>query len=101
LEIKQFKIFSLKYNDFLFKRIKIEKNRLKIEEIILRLDFRKKKILNLAFKKVHNSFKTIFHAMVPKHTAIIKTKKNKLKKLIVIKFKIVINDSQKGPSELS
>jgi len=38
--------------------------------------------------------------MVPKHTAIIKTKKNKLKKLIVIKFKIVINDSQKGPSEL-
>jgi len=39
--------------------------------------------------------------MVTIHTAIIKTKKNKLKKLIGIKFKVFINDSQKSPSELS
>jgi len=100
-DIGYFESISLKYSEFLFKRIKVEKDRLSIEEIILRLDFKREKILILAFKKMNNSFKTIFHALVPIHNAAIITKKNNHGKWIGIEFKVFINYNETNSRELS
>ena len=101
LRIEFFNKISLKYDNFLFKRIKIEKDRLIIEEIISRLDYKKKEILAFAFKKINNSFKTIFNAIIPLCSAKILAIKNKSEKWIGIKFKIFVNNIQKNSIELS
>jgi ABC-type cobalamin/Fe3+-siderophores transport system ATPase subunit len=101
LRVEFFNKISLKYDNFLFKRIKIEKDRLIIEEIISRLDYKKKEILALAFKKINNSFKTIFNALIPLCCAKILVIKNKSEKWIGIKFKIFVNNIQKKSIELS
>jgi len=101
LDIEYFEIISLKYKEFLFKRIIVEKDRLSIEEIILRLDFKREKILILAFKKMNSTFKTIFHALVPIHNAVIITKKNSHGKWIGIEFKVFITNNQTNSRELS
>jgi hypothetical protein len=101
LRVEFFNKISLKYDNFLFKRIKIEKDRLIIEEIISRLDYKKKEILALAFKKINNSFKTIFTTLIPLCSAKILAIKNKSEKWIGIKFKIFVNNIQKKSIELS
>ena len=101
LDITYFKQIQLKYNIFLLKRIKVEKDRLSIEEIIARLNFKKKEILILAFQRINNSLMTIFKALVPICTATIVIIKNKNEEWVGLKFKVFVNSIQKKPAELS
>ena len=96
-----FEKISIKYDEFLFKRIKIEKDRLNILEIILQLDKKKSKLINSAIKKINSSFGTIFKGMILIYNAEILLTKNKEKKWVGIKFRIFNNQIEKYPNELS
>lgn len=101
LDITHFKNIRSKYNVFLLKRIKVEKDRLSIEEIISRLNLKKKEIMFLAFQRINASLKIIFRALVPICSTNILTMKNKNGDWVGIKFKVFVNSIQKEPNELS
>ena len=99
-DLKKFGKILLKYDNFLFKRIKIEKDQLSIKEIIFHLDKKKEVILSSALKKINNSLGIIFQSMISIYGAKISIIK-KRKKWTGIRLKVFKNKNEKSTSELS
>lgn len=100
-DINFFEKTSIKYDNFLFKRLKIEKDRVCIEEIIIQLDKKKNDIIFLAIQKINPSFGVILKSMLPFHEAKITVKKNVLGKINGINFCIFSLNVRKNLNELS
>jgi structural maintenance of chromosome 2 len=100
-DINFFEKISVKYDNFLFKRLKIEKDRVYIEEIITQIEGKKNDIIFLAIQKINTSFGVIFKSMLPFHEAKITAKKNILGKINGINFCIFSLNIRKNLNELS
>ena len=101
LDIEYLERISINYEDFLFKRIKIEKDRLTIERIISKLEIRKKEIMMVAFQKVNYSFGIFFKAMVPLYRGKLSVIKDKDSNWTGIQFLVSTKQEKKSTSELS
>jgi energy-coupling factor transporter ATP-binding protein EcfA2 len=96
-----FEKISFKYDIFLFKRLKIEKDRIYIEEIIAQLERERENTICVAIKKINSSFRIIFKSILPFYDVKIKLRKNIFGTIIGIHFSIFSLKIYKNLNELS